>query len=317
MTARWCSRSTSSAPSKGRLAVEVYTSGQFCSNERECMEATAGGRPAGLHDYHGRLWRGLWPAQALDLPYLFGGDAVAECVLDGPIADKLSQAMLDEDIAIRLMTVSNTGGWRNFATTESPIRTPEDVRGRKIRTITAPLQQEFVRQLGGNPTPIPWSEVYTALSTGVVSGTKNGIHDIVSMQLHEQIRFVTLDNHAYMGGLWWYSELSWQQLPYELQEIVLEGFQRVEDGHPQRDQGLGSGVVRRLRRLGRHVAYPPPLRKAGVSRSGSRHAGLVHRNLRRHLADADLDKRSRCVRGAGHRGRAMNSETLPETATRC
>ena len=88
------------------------------------------------------------PAQALDLPYFFDGDAIAECVLDGPITDKLSQAVRDEEIAIRLMTVSNTGGWRNFATTESPIHAPEDVEGRKIRTITAPLQQEFMRQLG-------------------------------------------------------------------------------------------------------------------------------------------------------------------------
>ena len=110
----------------------------------------------------------------------------------------------------------------------SQIRLPEDVQGRKIRTITAPLQQELVRQLGGNPTPIPWSEVYTALATGVVAGTKNGIHDIVSMQLHEQIRFVTLDNHAYMGGLWWYSELRWQQMPEALQAIVLEGFRRLK-----------------------------------------------------------------------------------------
>jgi len=214
--------------SHGRIAVEVYTSGQFCSNERECMEALQAGVLQVFMITTGGFGAVYGPAQALDLPYLFGGDAIAECVLDGPITDKLSQAVLDEDIAIRLMTVSNTGGWRNFATTESPIQTPEDVRGRKIRTITAPLQQELVRQLGGNPTPIPWSEVYTGLATGVVSGTKNGIHDIVSMQLHEQIRFVTLDNHAYMGGLWWYSELRWQELPDELQEIVLGGFQRLK-----------------------------------------------------------------------------------------
>lgn len=214
--------------SDGRIAVEVYTSGQFCSNERECMEALQAGVLQVFMITTGGFGAVYGPAQALDLPYLFDGDAVAECVLDGPIADKLSQTLLEEDIGIRLMTVSNTGGWRNFASTDSQILTPEDVRGRKIRTITAPLQQELVRQLGGNPTPVPWSEVYTALATGVVAGTKNGIHDIVSMQLHEQIRFVTLDNHAYMGGLWWYSELRWQEMPDELQAIVLEGFQRLK-----------------------------------------------------------------------------------------
>ena len=125
------------------------------------------------------------------------------------------------------MTVSNTGGWRNFATTRGPIHSPTDIVGRKIRTITAPLQQELVRQPGGNPTPIAWSEVYTALATGVVDGTRNGIHDIGSMPVHEQIKFVTLDGHAYMGGLWWYSEDSWQRLPENLQVVVLEGFQKL------------------------------------------------------------------------------------------
>lgn len=213
--------------SDGRIAVELYPSGQFCSTERECLESLQSGVLQVFMFTTGGFGSVYGPAQVLDLPYAFRDDAVAECVLDGPISDELSRTILDADIGIRLMTVSNTGGWRNFATTDSPIRTPEDVRGRKIRTITAPLQQELVRQLGGNPTPVAWSEVYAALATGVVDGTKNGIHDIVSMQLHEQIKFVTLDGHAYMGGLWWYSERSWQKLPADLRPIVAGGFQEL------------------------------------------------------------------------------------------
>jgi len=143
------------------------------------------------------------------------------------IAD-LRSAVLDSGIPIRLMTVSNTGGWRNFASTDAQIRTPADIKGRKFRTISAPVQQELVRQLGGNPTPVAWSEVYTALATGVVEGTKNGIQDIVGMKLHEQIKFITLDGHSYMGGLWWYSEVSWQALPPDLQRIVYDGFQELK-----------------------------------------------------------------------------------------
>ena len=206
------------------IEVELYPSGQFCSTERECLQALQAGVLQVFMFTTGGFGSVYGPAQVLDLPYVFGNDAIAECVLDGPITERLSQTILDADLGIRLMTVSNTGGWRNFATTDRPILTPDDVNGRKIRTITAPLQQELVRRLGGNPTPITWSEVYPALATGVVDGTKNGIHDIVSMQLHEQIKHVTLDAHAYMGGLWWYSELSWQVLPESLQAIVLEGF---------------------------------------------------------------------------------------------
>lgn len=214
--------------SDSAIAVELYPSGQFCSTERECLEALQAGVLQVFMFTTGGFGSVYGPAQVLDLPYVFRDDAVAECVLDGPIVDLLSQTVLDAELGIRLMTVSNTGGWRNFATTDRPILTPEDVRGRKIRTITAPLQQELVRQLGGNPTPISWSEVYSALATGVVDGTKNGIHDIVSMQLHEQIKYITLDGHAYMGGLWWYSEKSWQALPESLQSVVQEGFSELK-----------------------------------------------------------------------------------------
>ena len=214
--------------SDGAVAVELYPSGQFCSTERECLEALQAGVLQVFMFTTGGFGSVFGPAQVLDLPYAFRDDAIAECVLDGPIADELGRTILEANLGIRLMTVSNTGGWRNFATTDRPIHTPADIRGRKIRTITAPLQQELVRQLGGNPTPIAWSEVYTALATGVVDGTKNGIHDIVSMQLHEQIKYVTLDGHAYMGGLWWYSESAWQKLPERLQSVVLDGFSELK-----------------------------------------------------------------------------------------
>ena len=214
--------------SKNRITVELYPSGQFCSTERECLESLQSGVLQVFMFTTGGFGSVYGPAQVLDLPYVFDNDTVAECVLDGPIIDRLGETIQQEELGIRLMTVSNTGGWRNFATTDSPILSPQDVKGRKIRTITAPLQQELVRELGGNPTPVSWPEVYTALATGVVDGTKNGIHDIVSMQLHEQIRFVTLDGHAYMGGLWWYSEASWQTLSDTDQQIVKTGFEKLK-----------------------------------------------------------------------------------------
>ncbi len=96
---------------------------------------------------------------------MFTSDAQAECVLDGPILQKMRDTVLGNGLNIRLIGVSNTGGWRNFATTKKPIRNPEDLKGQKIRTTPADIQQELVRQLGANPTPISWAELYTALAT--------------------------------------------------------------------------------------------------------------------------------------------------------
>ncbi|MBT8088958.1 MAG: TRAP transporter substrate-binding protein DctP [Gammaproteobacteria bacterium] len=214
--------------SNGRAEVELYPSGQFCSNERECLEGMQSGVLQVFMLTTGSLGTIFGPGQVLDLPYTFRDDAVAECVVDGPMIAELRSAVLDSGMPIRLMAVSNTGGWRNFASTDEQIRSPADIKGRKFRTISAPVQQELVRQLGGNPTPVAWSEVYTALATGVVEGTKNGIQDIVGMKLHEQIKFITLDGHSYMGGLWWFSEVTWQDLPPDIQRIIYDGFQELK-----------------------------------------------------------------------------------------
>ena len=216
------------ARANGRVKVEIFTSGQFCGNPRECIENMQSGVLDVFMTTIGGMGNVYGPGQVFDLPYVFRDDRIAECVFDGPIVDTLREAVLAEDVGLRLMVVSNTGGWRNFATTSRQVTSPEDLRGLKIRTTAAPIQQELMRQLQANPTPIAWSEVYTALATGVVEGTKNGIQDIVGMKFHEHIKFITLDGHAYMGAIWWYSEPGWQELPPDIRRLVFDGFQHLK-----------------------------------------------------------------------------------------
>ncbi|MGF1454396.1 MAG: TRAP transporter substrate-binding protein DctP [Alphaproteobacteria bacterium] len=212
----------------GRVTVEIFPSGQFCGNERECIE----GLKSGVLDVHMTVIGGLGnifgPAQVLDLPYALRDDRVAECLFDGPIVGLLREAVLSRGLNMRLMTISNTGGWRNFATVRRPVTAPEDLKGLKIRTTPAPLQQELVRMLGANATPIAWSELYSALATGVVEGTKNGVQDIVNMHFHDHIRYMILDGHSYMGALWWFSERSWASLSPDVRRIVYDGFQHLK-----------------------------------------------------------------------------------------
>jgi TRAP-type C4-dicarboxylate transport system substrate-binding protein len=208
----------------GRIAVQVFPSGQFCGSERECIEALQGG----ILEIHQATIGGLaalfGPAQAIDLPYTFADDAVAECVMDGPLLRDIGAAILEQGLGVRLMTVGNTGGWRSFATTNRRIASPADLKGLRIRTLPSALEQEMVRELGASPTSLPWSEVYYALSAGLLDGTKNSVQDVVGMKLHEHIRFLFVDRHSYMGAMWWYSEKQWRALPDDLKPIVAEGF---------------------------------------------------------------------------------------------
>ncbi len=209
--------------SAGTIRVNIYPFGQFCSNEKECID----GLKSGALDIFftaasavGIIFEG---AQVLDLPYAFASDEVAQCVLTGPFEDKLRSAILADGVGIRLAAVTGIGGWRHFATTKKPVRTPDDLRGMKIRTTPSAIQQQLVRALGANPTPIAWSELYTAFGTGVIEGTKNTINDIVISNNDEHINFITLDGHVYMSGLWWYSERNWKVMPETTRGWVNEG----------------------------------------------------------------------------------------------
>jgi len=208
----------------GRIVVQVFPSGQFCGSERECMEALQGG----ILEIHQATIGGLaalfGPAQAIDLPYTFADDAIAECVMDGPLLQDIGAAILEQGLGVRLMAVGNTGGWRSFATTNRRIASPADLKGLRIRTLPSALEQEMVRELGASPTSLPWSEVYYALSAGLLDGTKNSVQDVVGMKLHEHIRFLFVDRHSYMGAMWWYSEKQWRALPDDLKPMVAEGF---------------------------------------------------------------------------------------------
>ena len=216
------------ATSNGALAVEIYPNGRFCSNADECSEALLDGRLDIYITTNGGL-AGWYPeAQFLDLPYLFPNDRVAECVFDGPLTAKLRAAVLEDVGAARLMAVSNTGGWRNIATTSKQVKSPDDVKGLKLRTIGADIQIELVKAMGGSPTPIAWPEVYTSLGTGVVEGTKNGITDIVNMQFQDHLKYISLDGHAYMGALWWMNEDVFQDLSDDHKRIVYDGFQELK-----------------------------------------------------------------------------------------
>lgn len=215
------------AAAGGRVAVQVFPSGQYCGSERECIEALQGGMLEMHQTTFGGLAALFGPAQALDLPYTFANDAVAECVMDGPLLADMGSAILDQGLGLRLMAVGNTGGWRSFATTRQRVGSPDDLRGLRIRTLPSALEQEMVRALGGSPTPLPWSEVYYALSAGLLDGTKNSVQDVVGMKLHEHVHYLLVDRHSYMGAMWWYSEKQWHALADDLKPIVAEGFRKL------------------------------------------------------------------------------------------
>jgi len=218
------------AASNGAIEVELFIGTQLCSNGAECLQGVADGSIDVYISTSGGA-SGIFPyVQVLDLPYLMADDRIAEHVLSGDFTRTMRKmALADSGDAIRLMTIGNTGGWRNFANTKRRVSEPADMEGLKIRTVVADLPQELVKALGASPTPIPWPELFTSFQTGVVEGSKNGITDIMGMKFPDAgLQYVTLDGHAYMGALWWMSNEKFLAMPEDMRRVVVDGFNALQ-----------------------------------------------------------------------------------------
>ena len=213
---------------QGRISVEIFPFGEFCSNPRECVNFLKEGILDVFMTTAGGLDDVFPPAQVIDIPHIFASNDVAECVLDGPFVEDLKTAILETEVGLRLMVIGDTGGWRSIATVERPVETPADLEGIKIRTTAGEMGQVIARQMGTSPTPISWTELYVSMATGVVDGTLNSVSDIVSGNLHEQIKYLTLDEHTYMGAFWWFSEYRWSRLDESDRRIVSEAYERLK-----------------------------------------------------------------------------------------
>lgn len=216
--------------SNGAISVELFIGTQLCSKGAECLQGVADGSIDIYISTSGGA-SGIFPyVQVLDLPYLMSSDRIAEDVLSSDFTRTMRKmALADSNDTIRLMTIGNTGGWRNFANTKRQVTQPSDMAGLKIRTVVADLPQELVKAMGASPTPIPWPELFTSFQTGVVEGSKNGITDIMGMKFPDAgLQFVTLDGHAYMGALWWMNNEKFKSMPEDLRRVVVDGFSALQ-----------------------------------------------------------------------------------------
>jgi TRAP-type C4-dicarboxylate transport system substrate-binding protein len=137
--------------------------------------------------------------------------------------DEIRQELLKKTKNIRLLGAGNLGRWRSFFTTKKQVKTAADLKGLKIRVIPDAMQVEMVKFLGGNPTPMPWPEVYTSLASGVIDGLNFEVYLLRLYKLDEFTKFGVLDNHSYMWSMIAASDKWLKSLPKDLQEIVVDG----------------------------------------------------------------------------------------------
>jgi tripartite ATP-independent transporter DctP family solute receptor len=198
------------------LAVQLFPAGQI-GGERELIEATKLGTTQ-MSMVSAAIATYFKEAQILDIPYLFSSAPVAWKVMDGWFGKELADECLKKT-GMRVLAYGETG-FRNFTSSKAMIKSPDEMKGMKIRVMESPIYVNMIKALGAAPTPIPWPETYTALQQKVVDGQENPVSVIMQAKFFEVQKYLTLDGHSYGVDFILINDKFFQSLPAESRMVI-------------------------------------------------------------------------------------------------
>ncbi len=225
------------AKSGGKIKVNLFPGGTLGSDQAN-VSALQGGTLEMVSMNSGILANLVKPFAIFDFPFMFNNSAEADAVVDGPFGQKM-HAKLDEKGLIGLAYYEL--GFRTITNSKRPITKVEDLEGLKLRVIPNPINVDWVKALGANPTPLPFPEVYAALEQKAIDGQENPVTVINANKFYEVQKHVVLSNHQYNPQSVLISKKFWDGLSAAEKKIVEEGAK--ESAKYQRQQARSQVAV--------------------------------------------------------------------------
>src|SRR3954467_823949 len=208
---------------KGAVKVEVYANtqlGDAVANVQSIRNGTIGFSTVSASNLNQVV-----PAMDMySLPFLFKNEAHFWWFLAQPQAAEIAKQL--EDKGMKVLGYLDSGS-RNFFT-QKAVRTPDDLKGQKIRVMASPVMVKTMQAMGATGVPVAWAELYTALQTGVVDGAENNHPSVVAKKFYEVSKFYSLDEHMRIPDLLIVSMKLWNQLNDEQKSAVAEAGQRAQ-----------------------------------------------------------------------------------------
>lgn len=158
---------------------------------------------------------------ATSAPFVFRNQDEFLKFLESPLFGEMSEAF--EAGGAKIVGYMGSRSPRAITTANTPVRAPEDMDGLKMRVPGSPPFVAFFEKLGTIPTPMPFSEFFTSVKTGLVEGQDNGIEVVYPRGLYEVQKYYTVTDHA-MGAFMLFSgQNKWNSWPEEVQQAITEG----------------------------------------------------------------------------------------------
>ncbi|MEW9670559.1 TRAP transporter substrate-binding protein [Ammoniphilus sp. 3BR4] len=204
--------------SGGKMKVQIFANGVLGA-EKEVLEQLQGGA-VDMTKVSAAALENFAPEYAVfSVPYLFVSKDHFYKSMESEAVQKLYGANKDKGFVG--LTYYDSGA-RSFYTKGKAIKTPDDLKGLKIRVQDSPTAIKMVELLGGNPTPMAYGEVYTALQSGVIDGAESNETALTTGKHGEVAKDFSLNEHTMIPDVLVISSNTWDKLSPEQQKILNE-----------------------------------------------------------------------------------------------
>jgi tripartite ATP-independent transporter DctP family solute receptor len=200
----------------GALKFNIVPDGALGGEKEEVEGVRLGSIQAGLSTLANMT---TWVPEAalFDMPFMFRDQAHIDAVMAGPIGDEYKA--LFEAQGFKVFGFITYGA--RHVISKDPITGPEDVKGKNMRVLQSPLHIELWSSLGANPTPVPITEAYNALGSGVVDYMDMTMSGYRALKLYEVVPNFSRTSHIWALGVMYMGLPFWESLTPE-QQAALE-----------------------------------------------------------------------------------------------
>jgi len=189
-----------------------------------------------------------------DFPFLFASGKEADTVVDGAFGKKM-HAKLEEKGIVGLGYYEL--GFRNMTNSKRAINKVADIEGLKLRVIPNPINVDWVKALGANPTPLPFPELYAALEQKAVDGQENPVATINGAKMYEVQKHLTLTGHQYNPQSVVISKKFWDTLSAAEKKIVADAVTESAKFQRTTARTLEASLLDNLKKNGMEVTTLP------------------------------------------------------------
>jgi tripartite ATP-independent transporter DctP family solute receptor len=201
--------------SKGRIQIKVYDSAQL-GDEKSVIQQIQMGSIEFTRISTGTLAEFNKQFGVFSLPYIFDNDEHVWKFLD---SDDGKQMLTNLEKSKMMGLAYYSSGSRSFYT-KNPVKSPEDLKGMKIRVIQNAINIDLMKAFGASATPMAYGEVFSALQTGVIDGAENNPPSYLTASHYQAAKNYILDGHQRVPEVLMISKATWDKLSAEDRAII-------------------------------------------------------------------------------------------------